>query len=152
MYPVCNCCCLLFGALSCWLVFGTCFLFLCWKTNLGNLSKKKGWKETFWKKRKKPVKLWDLVFFSSLVIYLHMGEESTCNVKRYFLSKIWIWHPGLIITSSDYKLCRFRQKHSWHNWFVCIARLFSHRTLWLNHFVVHIFYSDVEMFALGSEP
>lgn len=44
------------------------FVFFCmcvcdWKTDLGNLLKKKGRKETFWKKRKKLLELWDLVFF-----------------------------------------------------------------------------------------
>lgn len=45
--------------------------------------------------------------FFILAFYLHMHEEGTCKGAWYFFSKIWIWHPVLIITSSAYKLWRF---------------------------------------------
>lgn len=88
------------------------FLFACFVTggeriSLGNpLCQNR--KKPSGKKNKKPTEfcgVLSLIF--SLVFHLHMHEEGAYNGKLYFLSKIWIWHPVLIITSSDYKLCRF---------------------------------------------
>lgn len=101
---VCVCCCLGF-----WCFFLFVCLFCDWrgknKFRKSTLTKQK---ETFWKKKQETYwVLWGFVSYFQSSVSSYMHEEGTYNGKWYFLSKIWIWHPVLIITSSDYKLCRF---------------------------------------------